>query len=126
MTTATFIDQLAAGQAADAKETLSNLLSARAFEALDARKQELGATLFGGQVEEEVEELDELSKSTLGSYVKKAASDVNTKSRETQQYKDMFAGNYPVRGAKKEVAKKQTAIDKRVGGIGKAVDKMTK
>lgn len=61
MTTSTFIDQLAAGQAADAKETLSNLLSARAFEALDARKQELGATLFGGQqqVEQEEQETEE-------------------------------------------------------------------
>jgi hypothetical protein len=59
MSTSIFIEQLAAGHAADAKETLSNLLSARAFEALDARKQELGATLFGGQVEEEVEEVDE-------------------------------------------------------------------
>jgi hypothetical protein len=59
MSTKTFIDQLAAGHAADAKETLSDLLSARAFEALDARKQELGATLFGGQVEEEVEDLEE-------------------------------------------------------------------
>jgi hypothetical protein len=39
MITSTFIDQLAAGQAADAKETLSNLLSTRAFEALDTRKQ---------------------------------------------------------------------------------------
>lgn len=55
MSTSTFIDQLAAGQAADAKETLSNLLSARAFEALDARKQELGATLFGGQNQEETQ-----------------------------------------------------------------------
>ena len=35
------------------------MLSARAFEALDARKQELGATLFGSQVEEEVEGLEE-------------------------------------------------------------------
>jgi len=59
MSTSTFIEQLAAGHAADAKETLSNLLSARAFEALDVRKQELGATLFGNQVEEEVEEMDE-------------------------------------------------------------------
>ena len=59
MSTSTFIEQLAAGQAADAKETLSNLLSARAFEALDARKQELGATLFGNQVEEEVEGVEE-------------------------------------------------------------------
>jgi hypothetical protein len=49
-TTATFIDQLATGQSAEAKETLADLLSARAFEALDARKQELGATLFGGEV----------------------------------------------------------------------------
>ena len=50
-TTSTFIDQLASGHSSEAKETLSDLLSARAFEALDARKQELGATLFGGQVE---------------------------------------------------------------------------
>ena len=49
MTTATFIDQLAAGQAAEAKETLADLLSAKAFEALDAKKQELATTLFGGQ-----------------------------------------------------------------------------
>ena len=51
-TTSTFIDQLAAGHSSEAKDTLSDLLSARAFEALDARKQELGATLFGGQVAE--------------------------------------------------------------------------
>ena len=49
MTTETFINQLAAGQAADAKETLADLLSARAFEALDARKQELASALFNGQ-----------------------------------------------------------------------------
>ena len=53
MTTETFINQLASGQAADAKETLADLLSARAFEALDARKQELAASLFNGQTEEE-------------------------------------------------------------------------
>ena len=72
MSTTTFIEQLVAGQAADAKETLSDLLSARAFEALDARKQELGATLFGSQVEEEVEELDEgtMTGITLGAKVK--------------------------------------------------------
>ena len=56
MTTATFIDQLAAGQAAEAKETLADLLSAKAFEALDAKKQELATTLFGGQEEQSTEE----------------------------------------------------------------------
>ena len=55
MTTATFIDQLAAGQAAEAKETLADLLSAKAFEALDAKKQELATTLFGGQEEQSTE-----------------------------------------------------------------------
>ncbi len=59
MTTETFINQLASGQAADAKETLADLLSARAFEALDARKQELATSLFGGQQEQpEVEVQD--------------------------------------------------------------------
>jgi len=71
-------------------------------------------------------QLDELSPKTLGSYVKKAASDVNTKSRDAQQHKDMFAGDYPVRGAKKQARQNQADIDKRVGGIGRAVDRLTK
>ena len=75
---------------------------------------------------EEYEQLDELSKETLGSYVKKSVKDVNTKSRHAQHYKSMFADQFPVRGAKKEVANKQEKINKRVTGIGKAVDRMTK
>jgi hypothetical protein len=59
MITSTFIDQLAAGQSAEAKETLSNLLSTRAFEALDTRKQELAATLFGGQISTTQEQEDQ-------------------------------------------------------------------
>jgi hypothetical protein len=59
MTTSTFIDQLAAGQSAEAKETLANLLSAHAFESLDTRKQELASTLFGGsKVEDQPEETE--------------------------------------------------------------------
>ena len=38
----------------------------------------------------------------------------------------MFAGDYPVRGAKKQARQNQADIDKRVGGIGRAVDRMTK
>ena len=48
--TTTFIDQLASGQSSEAKDTLADMLSARAFEALDARKQDLAATLFGNEV----------------------------------------------------------------------------
>lgn len=105
MTVETFINQLASGQAADAKETLADLLSARAFEALDTRKQELAATLFGNQVEE-VEELDELSKATLRGYLKGSKSEAESQLRgdvsdkaaslgRTQQDKDdgRYEGN---------------------------------
>ena len=57
-----FITQVMGGEASAAKDTLNDLLSARAFEALDARKQQIAQTLYGdGIVEEEVEQLDELT-----------------------------------------------------------------
>jgi hypothetical protein len=115
MITSTFIDQLAAGQAADAKETLSNLLSARAFEALDTRKQELASTLFGGQVEEEVEltqeefdQLDELSKDTLKSYYKGSV--------ESGMKAQNRAVNTSMGGSDSEHKKNITDINKRVSG----------
>jgi hypothetical protein len=50
-----FIDLVAQGQNAEAKESLDELLSARAFEALDTKKQEIGSTLFNGQQEQPAE-----------------------------------------------------------------------
>ena len=83
METSQFIDQLSAGNASEAKDTLNNLLSARAFESLDAKKIELARNIFNGsqveesQEEEEVEltqeeydQLDELSKATIRGYLK--------------------------------------------------------
>ena len=83
METSQFIDQLSAGNASEAKDTLNNLLSARAFESLDAKKMELARNIFNGsqveesQEEEEVEltqeeydQLDELSKATVRGYLK--------------------------------------------------------
>jgi len=58
MDVSNFINSVATGNAIEAKESLNDLLSARAFEALDVRKQELGATLFGGQVEEQQDETE--------------------------------------------------------------------
>lgn len=43
-----FIDLVAAGDNAQAKDAISELLSTRAFETLDAKKQEMAATLFNG------------------------------------------------------------------------------
>jgi predicted dinucleotide-binding enzyme len=43
-----FIDLVASGDNSQAKDAISELLSTRAFETLDAKKQEMAATLFNG------------------------------------------------------------------------------
>ena len=50
-----FINSIAAGDNVTAKEELEELLSSKAFDALQLqyRKQEIASTLFGGQQEEE-------------------------------------------------------------------------
>ncbi len=48
-----FIDNVAAGKSAEAKEGLNDLLSARAFEALDAKKTEIAQKLFTGEQDAE-------------------------------------------------------------------------
>jgi hypothetical protein len=71
-----FIDLVGQGQNAQAQEALNDILSAKAFDALEAYKQQVGANLFATeesvQVDEEAEQLDELSKDTLKSYISKA------------------------------------------------------
>ena len=56
-----FVNQIAAAQSADAKDTLNNILSQKAMEALDGKKQEIASSLFNGveaQFEEEPTEDD--------------------------------------------------------------------
>jgi len=45
------LNNIAAGENAAAKESIENVLSAKAFDALQGRKQELAAAIFGGQAE---------------------------------------------------------------------------
>ena len=47
-----FINQTMNGEAGAAKDTLNDLLSARAFEALDTRKQQIAQTLYGDDEQE--------------------------------------------------------------------------
>lgn len=56
MNTQDFIDRVAEGKAADAQSALKDLISAKAFDAIDSRKAELSANLFGGspKLEQEV------------------------------------------------------------------------
>ena len=85
------INHIAAGDSAAAKEGIENVLSAKAFNALQNRKQEMAATLFGGQeqeheevtddeeayaedVEHDGEQLDEVSFSTATKVYKQRAA----------------------------------------------------
>jgi len=89
MSTTQFIDELAAGNASGAKDMLNDMLSARAFEALEGRKVEIAQNIFNGSVqEEEVEitqeefdQLDELSKNTLRSYLKSSKAEAGSQLR---------------------------------------------
>ena len=51
-----FIDLVGAGQSAEAKDALEELLSSTAFEKLEAKKQEMASTIFTGKEEEPVVE----------------------------------------------------------------------
>ena len=59
MDTRQFIDQLAAGESAAAKETLENLISNKAFEALDEYKKQIASSVFNnGSEESDTEEVE--------------------------------------------------------------------
>lgn len=53
--TTNIIDLIAAGEAAEAKDALNDLLSAKAFEALDSYKKEYASTIYGGQTESQID-----------------------------------------------------------------------
>jgi hypothetical protein len=56
MDTRQFLDMLAAGQSAEAKSALEELLSTRALEALESKKQEVASSIFTGREEESEQE----------------------------------------------------------------------
>ncbi len=53
-----FINNVVSGNAADAKENLNDILSAKAFEAIDGQKKELARNLFGGNSGTEEQEVE--------------------------------------------------------------------
>ena len=90
MSTTQFIDELAAGNASGAKDILNDMLSARAFEALEGRKVEIAQSIFNGSqvqeeeveiTQEEFDQLDELSKNTLRSYLKGSKAEAGSQLR---------------------------------------------
>lgn len=72
-------------------------------------------------VKEEAEQVDELSKKTLGSYVTKASDKAATHTGAAAHYGSGGTGNNPAK-----MAVHQAIATKRRAGIQKAVDKLTK
>jgi len=68
---------------------------------------------------EDVEQIDELSKTTLGSYVKKAAKDIHSAGKDSSYYKYVDDNPQHQKSAKRD-------YEKRSAGISKAVGKLTK
>jgi len=65
MNTQTFINQVAASDAVGAKDLLNDLLSTKAFEALDAKKIEMAQSLYTGKQEElETQDTDNTEENT--------------------------------------------------------------
>lgn len=81
----------------------------------EKRKQMALAAYYAKQRNEEVEVIDELSKATMGSYVKKSSQDL----------KNLEAGREKGEGFEKHVARNRTQ-DNRTKGINRAVGKLTK
>jgi hypothetical protein len=130
-----FIDQIATGDASGAKNTMSDMLSAKAFEALDIRKQELAASLFGGSpqevqeeqlnledfsleeleefmVSEEFEQLDEVSKKTATSaYVARMGREDDKSPAKAVKTMDRIYKKHGATG----VMRAATAADKKYG-----------
>ena len=128
-----FIDQIATGDASGAKNTMSDMLSAKAFEALDIRKQELAASLFGGSpqevqeeqlnledfsleeleefmVSEEFEQLDEVSKKTATSaYVARMGREDDKSPAKAVKTMDRIYKKHGATGVMREA----TAADKK-------------
>ena len=78
---------------------------------------------------EEFEQLDEISKATLTSYISKAAADVSDKRAKSldswNKYQDASVGSVRRKNAK-DFEKHQDAAEKRAGNIGKAAAKLSK
>jgi hypothetical protein len=94
-------------------------LAAKVSDALEIKKVEIASTLVAPAsnevVEEEVEQIDELKKSTLGKYIKKSAED----KADRQSY-----GDYP--DYSRDYEDNERRLNKRTKGIDTAVNKLAK
>lgn len=100
-------------------ETLNDILLARISEAIKLKVEEVGAAVYSNP-----EQIDELSKKTLGSYIKNAANnlDINSAAATRNRIRSSTPGS--------KFAKMADAQDRKVfnrnKGIERATDRLTK
>ena len=96
---------------------------------LKTKKEKKGTETTTQDMGEEVEQVDEISKKTLGSYIKKAGPDAVKQTAQAKRHSDAGDMADKDRDMYKAYGKSQRAMDKaknRQKGISKAVDKLTK
>ena len=121
MSTTQFIDELAAGNASGAKDILNDMLSARAFEALEGRKVQIAQNIFNGSqvqeegveiTQEEYDQLDEISKKTATSaYVARMGREDDKSPDKAVKTMDRIYKKHGATG----VMRAATAADKKYG-----------
>lgn len=101
------------------QKTLSKIKKKYGKTGVDKAYQQSSALVFGGKkpYKEEVEELDELDKKTLGSYIKKSSNDLTHIQRDIGDTADMKSPEY------KKLSKLRS---NRKAGISSAVNRLTK
>jgi len=98
----TIIDSVASGKALEVKESLNSLLSARAFDALDAKKIELAQALFSTKDQIQNENIHVLSR------LLRAAGPTSPEERDRQARADYAKKEAEEAKKKAEEAKKKS------------------
>jgi hypothetical protein len=136
-TTNDLINSIATGNMVDAKNAFTSIMQSRIDDALESEKVRVGQSITGMDeefdlsdysleeledfmVSEDYESIDELSKKTLGSYVKKARSDKSMRGSEEESYREFGGAGGPGHKAVKQ------QIAKRTAGINRASTKLNK
>lgn len=121
----TLIDAIEAGESEQIESTFNSLISDRITDRIQARREELGAEIFETN-------LDELSKGTLGNYIKASLNDIAVRGAATRQF-SIDHQNAKANDDYTEASKKLKMADKtfakswrRRKNVAKAVDRLTK
>ena len=124
MSTKDLVNAIISGDAIEIETAFQSTMADKISAQLDIRRQEVAQNLFKTEstvVAEQSEQLDELSKTTLKSYIKKASGGLDGTARHA-----FDAGRHLALGNDTETDKSFAKSRKRISGIGKAVDKLTK